>query len=231
MPDVEAAVGQPIEGMRIAWSPTLGYARPSPEVLRVTKAAVERLSELGAVVEEVETVFATDPADLWIAEFYAGVGTRLRSVVENQRDLLDPSVAVVLEAALGQEMRAYYETVFARYALREEMRRFFERYDALVSPVLPVSSLDAGLDMPAHLADRNLVSWVFYTYPFNLTGQPAAAVCAGLDADGMPVGLQIVGRALGEADVVRVAAAVERVRPALDLVPPFLRQNQSEVLQ
>lgn len=231
VPDVEAAVGQPIEGMRIAWSPTLGYARPSPEVLRVTKAAVERLSDLGAVVEEVETVFETDPAELWIAEFYAGVGTRLRTVVENQRDLLDPSVAVVLEAALGQEMRAYYETVFARYALREEMRRFFERYDVLLSPVLPVSSLDAGLDMPAHLADRNLVSWVFYTYPFNLTGQPAAAVCAGLDGDGMPVGLQVVGRSLGEADVVRVAAAVERVRPALDLIPPFLRQNQSEVLQ
>jgi aspartyl-tRNA(Asn)/glutamyl-tRNA(Gln) amidotransferase subunit A len=197
----------------------------------VTKAAVERLSELGAVVEEVETVFETDPADLWIAEFYAGVGTRLRSVVENQRDLLDPSVAVVLEAALGQEMRAYYETVFARYALREEMRRFFERYDVLLSPVLPVSSLDAGLDMPAHLSDRNLVSWVFYTYPFNLTGQPAAAVCAGLDGDGMPVGLQVVGRSLGEADVVRVAAAVERVRPDVNLVPPFLRQNQSEVLQ
>ena len=58
------------------------------------------------------------------------------------------------------------------------MRLFFERFDILLSPVLPVSSLDAGLNIPPHLADRNLVSWVFYTYPFNLTGQPAAAVCA-----------------------------------------------------
>ncbi|QIB34151.1 amidase [Ancylobacter pratisalsi] len=219
VPDVEAAVGQTIEGMRIAWSPTLGYARPDPEVVAVTRTAVQRLADLGAVVEEVETVFARDPAELWIAEFYAGVGTRLRGVIETRRELLDPSVAVVLEAALGQEMQAYYETVFQRYGLREDMRGFFERYDALLSPVLPVTALDAGRDMPAHLSDRNLVSWVFYTYPFNLTGQPAASVCAGLDASGMPVGLQIVGPALGEAAVVRVAAAIEQVRPSIGNVP------------
>jgi aspartyl-tRNA(Asn)/glutamyl-tRNA(Gln) amidotransferase subunit A len=64
------------------------------------------------------------------------------------------------------------------------------------------------------LTDRNLVSWVYYTYPFNLTGQPAAAVCAGIAEDGMPVGLQIVGRALCEYDVVRAAAAFERTKPA-----------------
>ena len=76
--------------------------------------------------------------------------------------------------------------------------------------MLPVSSLDVGLNIPKHLTDRNLVSWVYYTYPFNLTGQPAGTVCAGIDSEGMPVGLQIVGRALGEYDVVRLAAAYER---------------------
>lgn len=223
VPDVLGASTSSIAGMRIAWSPTLGYARPEPEVLRVTEQAVRRLEDLGAIIEQVDTVFETDPADIWITEFYAGVGTRLRDVIEKQRDLLDPTVADVLEPALAQEMRFYYETVFRRYALREEMRRFFERYDALLSPVLPVTSLDAGVDMPASLADRNLVSWVFYTYPFNLTGQPAASVCAGLASDGMPLGLQIVGRALGEADVVRVAASIERVRPPVDLIPPAFR--------
>ena len=107
-------------------------------------------------------------------------------------------------------MQSYYETVFKRYALGEEMRAFFERYDVLLSPVLPVTSLDVGIDMPEHLSERNLVSWVFYTYPFNLTGQPAASICAGIGADGMPVGIQVVGRALREDDVVRVASAIER---------------------
>lgn len=220
VPDVCAAIGAPIEGMRIAWSPTLGYARPDAEVINITEEAVKRLADLGAVIDQVDKVFDADPADMWIAEFYAGVGTRLRDFVEKQRDILDPAVAEVLDLALAQEMRDYYDSVFRRYALREEMRRFFECWDVLVSPVLPVVSLDVGINIPPHLTDRNLVSWVFYTYPFNLTGQPAASICAGISADGMPVGLQVVGRALGEAAVVRIASAVERTRPAIDFSVP-----------
>ncbi|WP_020187603.1 amidase family protein [Methylopila sp. 73B] len=216
VPDVLGAVGRGVEGLRVAWSPTLGYARPDPEVVAIAEAAAKRLAEAGAIVEEVERVFDADPEDLWMAEFYAGVGTRLRSVVETKRDLLDPAVAVVLEAALAQEMRDYYDKVFRRYALRDQMRRFFERYDLLLSPTLPKASVPAGVDVPEGLEDRTLVSWVFYTYPFNLTGQPAASVRAGLASDGMPVGLQIVGRSLGEADVVAAAAAVERGRPGAD---------------
>jgi aspartyl-tRNA(Asn)/glutamyl-tRNA(Gln) amidotransferase subunit A len=160
----------------------------------------------------VEKVFDEDPIDLWTAEFYAGVGTRLRQFVERQRDLLDPAVAVVLEAALAQDMRDYYEKVFRRYAMRDGTRTFFETYDLLLSPTLPVSSLDIGKNIPDQLSDRNLVSWVFYTYPFNLTGQPAASICAGIAGDGMPVGLQIVGRRNAEYDVVRAAAAYERAQ-------------------
>jgi aspartyl-tRNA(Asn)/glutamyl-tRNA(Gln) amidotransferase subunit A len=133
--------------------------------------------------------------------------------MENQRELLDPAVAEVLEPALSQDMRDYYTKVFARYALREEIRSFFERYDLLISPVLPVTSLNVGRNIPDALGDRNLVSWVFYTYPFNLTGQPAASVCAGIAPDGMPVGLQIVGRSYCEDDVVRAAAAFEFAQP------------------
>jgi aspartyl-tRNA(Asn)/glutamyl-tRNA(Gln) amidotransferase subunit A len=197
-------------GLRIAYSPTLGYARPDPEVVKLTDQAARTFERLGCHVELVEKVFETDPGDLWTAEFYAGVGIRLRSFMENQRDLLDPAVADILQPALSQDMRDYYTKVFARYALRDTVREFFERYDLLISPVLPVSSLDAGKNIPDHFPDRNLVSWVYYTYPFNLTGQPAASVCAGLAPDGMPVGLQIVGRSHCEQDVVRAAAAFER---------------------
>jgi aspartyl-tRNA(Asn)/glutamyl-tRNA(Gln) amidotransferase subunit A len=210
VPDVLSACKASPAGLRIAWSPTLGYARPDPKVVAVCEAAAMRFEELGCQVERVDEVFSSDPADLWIAEFYAGIGTRLRQVIENDRDLLDPAVAEVLTAALGQEMRDYYAKVFERYALRDKVRTFFERFDLLLSPVLPVSALEAQQDIPQHLADRNLVSWVFYTYPFNLTGQPAASVCAGFDEAGMPIGLQVVGRALGEYDVVRAAAAFER---------------------
>lgn len=213
VPDLLGAAQASVAGLRVAWSATLGYARPDPEVAAIARTAALALADQGAVVEEIDTVFETDPADLWTAEFYAGVGTRLRGILETRRDLLDPAVADVLDAALAQEMRGYYETVFARYALRDRMVRFFVDHDVLLSPTLPISSLEAGRNIPEGLGDRSLVSWAFYTYPFNLTGQPAASVCAGLAPDGMPVGLQIVGRTLGEADVVRTAAAIERTQP------------------
>ncbi len=212
VPDVLAAAKAPADGMRVALSLTLGYARPDADVVAVIEKAGNILEDLGCIVERVDNVFEKDPADLWTAEFYAGVGTRLRGFVEKQRSLLDPAVADVLESALAQNMRDYYEKVFERYVFRDKVRMFFERYDALISPVVPVSSLDAGVNIPPHLTDRNLVSWVYYTYPFNLTGQPAGTVCAGFGNDDMPIGLQIVGRPLGEYDVVRLASAFERAR-------------------
>jgi aspartyl-tRNA(Asn)/glutamyl-tRNA(Gln) amidotransferase subunit A len=224
VPDLLGATEASVDGLRVAWSATLGYARPNPDVVAIARAAAMTLADQGAIVEEVEAVLESDPADLWAAEFYAGIGTRLRGVLEDHRDLLDPAVADVLDGALAQEMRAYYESVFARYALRDWMVGFFTHYDVLLSPTLPISSLEAGRNIPEGLDDRSLVSWVFYTYPFNLTGQPAASVCAGLASDGMPVGLQIVGRSLGEVDVVRAAAAIERMQPPGYNLRPFTGQ-------
>lgn len=213
VPDILGAAQASVKGMKVAYSPTFGYAKPEPAVLEVVEKAVRTLETLGCDVEQIDRPFSKDPIDLWTAEFYAGVGIRLRDFVENRRDMLDPAVADVLEGALSQDMRSYYTKVFDRYAFRDEVRMLFETYDVIVSPVVPVTSLDVGVNIPPHLSDRNLVSWVYYTYPFNLTGQPAGSVCAGVAADGMPVGLQIVGRALGEYDVVRLGSAYERSQP------------------
>ena len=207
--------------MRVAYSRTLGYAKADDAVLNVVDEAARRYARLGCIVEHVERVFDADPVEIWAAEFYAGAGTRLRPFLEKQRELIDPAVADILDKALKQDLRAYYGKVFERYALRDKLRPFFQKYDLLISPVLPVTSLDAGKNKPSHLTDRDLVSWVYYTYPFNLTGQPAATVCAGISADGMPVGVQIVGRSHAEYDVVRAAAAFERSQPAGYNVKPF----------
>ena len=213
VPDVlEAAQEHSLHGMKIAYSPTLGYARPDAEVTQIVEKAVRQFEGLGCSVDLVENVFDTDPAPLWTSEFYAGVGTRLRTIIETQSEILDPAVADILQAALGQEMKTYYASVFERYALREKMRLFHERYDLLITPVSPVTSLDAGKNIPDHLSDRNLVSWIFYTYPFNLTGQPALSLCAGIASDNMPVGMQIIGNTYAEYDVVRAAAAFEKLQ-------------------
>ena len=211
-PNFLAALKADISGLRIAVSQTLGYARPDPDVVAVLNDATSVFERLGCTVERVDTVFDTDPADLWTAEFYAGVGTRLRPIIEKNRAILDPAVAEILETALAQEMRDYYEKVFARYALRDRVRTFFQSYDILLSPVAPVSSIDVGKNIPDHLVDRNLVTWVFYTYPFNLTGQPALTIPAGLNAEGLPIGIQLVARSMREVDIIAAASAFEKAR-------------------
>jgi Asp-tRNA(Asn)/Glu-tRNA(Gln) amidotransferase A subunit family amidase len=119
----------------------------------------------------------------------------------------------VLDGALEATVADYYEKVFARYALREEIRRFFEHYDLLLTPTLPVPAFEAGVNVPPELQDRNVVSWVYYTYPFNLSGNPAASIPCGFTPDGLPVGLQAVAATNREADVLRLAAAFESARP------------------
>jgi aspartyl-tRNA(Asn)/glutamyl-tRNA(Gln) amidotransferase subunit A len=209
VPDFLAACDAPLQGLRIAWSPTLGYAEPEREVVEICARAARLLERAGCVVEEVERVFTADPEDLWTAEFYAGVGTRLRPILESRRDLLDPAVAEILDDALALDMRVYYDAVFRRYALRDEMFAFFERYDALLSPTLPISSLEVGRNIPAGFGHRNLVSWVYYTYPLNLTGQPAASLPIGLSSGGAPVGLQIVTARNDEDSALKIAAWLE----------------------
>jgi aspartyl-tRNA(Asn)/glutamyl-tRNA(Gln) amidotransferase subunit A len=208
VPDFNSAVRE-TRPLKIAWSPTLGYARPDGDVLALTEAAVQNLERLGHMVELVPEVM-TDPVDLWNAEFYAGVGTRLRRVIKEAPEDLDPAVLEVLEAAMSQDMGAYYAKVFARYDFREEMRRFFEKFDLLVSPTLPVAAVPVGCSRPRGLEDRSIVSWVFYTYPFNLTGQPAASMPVGFNKEGMPVGLQVVGKINDECTILSLCGAYER---------------------
>jgi len=194
--------------LRIAWSPTLGYGRVDSEVADATRQAAERIASLGYQVDLVEKVM-DDPIDMWMAEFYAGVGTRLRDTIENKPEIIDPSVLSVLRDAIGQDMKTYYESVFRRYEFREKMRSFFEKYDILLTPTVPVAAFDAGLDQPAGYEDKTIVSWATFTYPFNLSGQPAASIPVGFSKEGLPIGLQAVAASHDELSIFSLASAFE----------------------
>jgi Asp-tRNA(Asn)/Glu-tRNA(Gln) amidotransferase A subunit family amidase len=220
VPDFVGACGHGVGGLRVAWSPTLGYARVDDEVLELATSAVRRLEEAGCEVETVEDVFGGDPIELWNAEFYAGVGFKLKSALDGSRDLLDPAVVALLDDALhAQTVEQFFAKYFARFQLREQFRRTLEPYDVLVTPTLPVADLGAGVDVPPGLADRNIVSWSYYTYPLNLTGNPAGSVPCGFTRAGMPVGLQIAAKTLREVDLFRVAGALEAILPWADKIP------------
>lgn len=219
VPDFLAACDRGAKGLRIAWSPTLGYAAPDTDVVAVCEAAVRRFESLGCTVEPVEGVFDSDPVEIWMAEFYGGIGTKLKDLMADAPDQLDRSVVETLSTGLDRSMTDFFIQVFARYELRETVRRFFEGYDLLLSPTLPCAAFDVGRDTPPGREARNIVSWVYYTYPFNLTGQPAASIPAGFTEGGLPVGLQMVGRINREVDILRAAAAFEEAAPWADKRP------------
>lgn len=212
VPNFLNACDMSIKGLRIAWSPTLGYANLSPEVRRITETAVKKFETLGCQVDLVEHVI-DDPIDLWMSDFYAGIGVILKDDMKNNKHMIDPALASVLEEAIHESTESYFTKVFKRYKLHEDIRQFFEKYDLLITPTLPVSSLQAGVNIPGHLSDRNIVSWVYYTYPFNLTGNPAASLPCGFDDEGMPIGLQLVAGFNREIDLLRAAAKFEAISP------------------
>lgn len=199
----------PCDGLRVAWSPTLGYAKPTQEIVNITEKSLQIMEKLGCNVEIVTNVM-NDPIDMWMAEFYAGVGTKLKNVVLETPEILDPAIVKILSNALDQSIEEYYVKLFQRYDLRYKMFKFFNEYDILITPTLPVEPFDVGLDVPPMLTERNIVSWSYYTYPFNLTGQPAASLPAGVTNTGLPVGLQLVSKLQGECNIFRLASAYEK---------------------
>jgi aspartyl-tRNA(Asn)/glutamyl-tRNA(Gln) amidotransferase subunit A len=207
-PDYLSAI-QNKKKFKIAYSPTLGYAKPDKSVLNKVESAVKKIEKNGHKIETVEDVLDDDPVDIWNAEFYAGVGTKLRSVIENKPDLIDPPILEVLKVAISQKMDNYYNSVFARYALREKMRLFFDKYDLLITPTLPCTAFNVGQGVPDQFPDRNIVSWVYYTYPFNLTGQPAASINAGFDENNLPIGMQIISKINFENDIFSLSSEIE----------------------
>lgn len=217
VPDFRGAL-QSERKLRIGWSPDFGYASVEPEVAVLTARAIERLADLGHEVVELPPLME-DPAPLWNAEFYAGVGTKLRGVIDSAPDRLDPAVLEVLRIAISQGMEDYYAKVFQRYAFRETMRQLFDRFDLVASPTLPVSHVLAGQNVPPSQAGRSIVSWVSFTYPFNLTGQPAASLPVGFTGTGLPVGLQIAGAMHDEATVLALCNAYETAHGEMDRRP------------
>ena len=221
VPDFLSACGASAKGMRIAWSPTLGYAEPEPEIVALCEAAARRFEALGCEVELVEDALGDDPVEIWMAEFYGGIGTKLKDLMTERPQELDPAVVTTLSGGLDRSMVDYFDQLFARYEFRETMRQFFERYDLLLSPTLPCAAFDVGHDTPPGQSARNIVSWVYYTYPFNLTGQPAASIPAGFTDARLPVGLQMVAGINREVDILRAAAAFEEAAPWADRRPPL----------
>jgi aspartyl-tRNA(Asn)/glutamyl-tRNA(Gln) amidotransferase subunit A len=171
-------------------------------------------------VEHVQRVF-DDPDPIWAPLFYGGIAGRLHDLVEAWRDRMDPGLVGIVEEGRRISAVEFGKATLARATFTETVRKFFTRYDLLLTPTLAVPPFAAGLGQPPSHAKGSHLAWVAFTYPFNLTGQPAATVPCGFTRDGLPIGLQIVGRRLEDATVLRASAAFEAAAPWADRHPPL----------
>ena len=201
--------------LRIAFSPYLGYARVQSDVMREVRAAAAELASLGHDIEEITTVFP-DLGRGWAYSVGAELYAELAPHVTGQEHELGRSFWEGTVAASRLTSLQLGDIQRERYELNDVLRRLFDRYDLLLTPTLPTEAFGAAGPFPSHVGGEPLESplhAVAFTYPFNLSGHPAASVRAGFTDSGMPAGLQIVAPRHRDDLVLQVAAAYERVRP------------------
>lgn len=213
-----AAAAQPGLPMRVAWSPTLGYAPVDSEVLDLCAAAVKRLSQMSVEIEQVDDVFDADPIFSWVSLVNAYNRRTLSALEDEARDRLDPDLLTLMgfteTDTVVDVVRAEDECHRLNLRLVELFRRcrlLLCPTTAAVAPKLGASGTIDGAEDP---------NWVRFTYPFNMTRSPAGTVCVGYTEAGLPVGLQIVGPQHADLAVLRAMAAIE---DALGVMrsPPF----------
>jgi len=193
---------KPWNQLRVAFSPTLGYARVDPEVAAIVHEAVNSLSG----VEFIENV-CDDPAEILATEFIGGCSARLGDAVERSPEKIDPPLLAAIEEFRRRSAADVMHVLRTRANFRDHMHRFFETVDVLLTPTTPSSAWPIGRGVPPGLEDAK--AWVFFTYPFNLTGQPAASIPCGWTQEGLPVGLQVVVKPGQEALLIRVLGFLE----------------------
>ncbi|MFM8575776.1 MAG: amidase [Limnohabitans sp.] len=202
-----------IRGLRIAYSPTLGYAKNvHPEIAAAVDAAVRQLQALGAQVEQVDPGFE-DPLEITTGLWFLGAHTVWSGLSPAQQALTDPDFRA--EAELGAQLSALQVQQLnqRRGVLGSHMRQFMQRYDLLVTPSVAVPAFEARAAGAVPMNPASMLGWTPFSYPFNLTQQPAISVPCGLTRAGLPMGLQIVGPMFGDALVLRAARAFESVQP------------------
>ncbi|HEY1710603.1 MAG TPA: amidase [Rhizomicrobium sp.] len=217
--DYTARLGESMKGKRIAWSPRLGYVqRILPEVERLVAEAVKRFEAMGAIVEQADPP-GGDTSETFQKLWWSGAGFLLGDYPEEQKAKLDPGLRRMAEEGVKFDKKAYLRANAARGAYGSQMRVFMENYDFLVTPALATTAFDVGKLSPFGEDGKAWMTWTPFSSPFNLTQQPAASVPCGFADDGLPVGLQIVGKMFDDAGVLAASAAYEAADPHYDAVP------------
>ena len=219
--DYLAALDQGVRGLRMAWSLDLGYAAVDPQVAEATSKAAQVFEELGCSLEEAGLALE-DLKDHWVTMYSANSYISYGHLFEQDPGSLTDYARKTYEDAKTLTAADYARALVGIGRVQAQLNQLLERYDILLTPTMPVPAFPIG-QRPQTIGGKSVDPWWGFTpfmSPINIAGLPAASVPCGFSAEGMPLGLHIVGRRGDEATVLRASAAFEEARPWIDKRPP-----------
>ena len=220
--DYPALLDAPLKGRRIAYSPDYGHARVDPDVAEQVAKAVKTLEDLGAEVEEFTPAWG--PKGPEIGRFFWSVlWGRRAGVLEEFEDRMSPDLVACMREGANYSANDYLNWRERKYAYVAEIAETLSRYDFLVSPAVSVAAFPVERVQPAHWPEDpwNWLAWAEFSYPFDMSGDPACSVPCGFTPAGLPVGLQIVARRFDDLGVLQAAHALEQALGIMDRRPPL----------
>lgn len=214
VPDWTSVLRENVRGLRVGYSRNLGYADVAPDVVAAVDRAAARLAELGAIVEDVGELFE-NPNQAFMVLWHSAANNIIAGMklTEDREALLDPGLREIAASGARYNANDYIEARLTAGRIRSAMAEFHKRYDALMLPTMPMTAFVARWDVPPQSGMKDWSEWSPFTYPFNMTAQPAASVPCGFDCDGLPIGLQFVSANYRDDLVLRLAAAYQEAFP------------------
>lgn len=226
-------IERPIEGARVAYMPSLFGMVSDPQVeARVAEAVCLIERDLKCPVEQLNLDWP-DPFSAFETIWVGGRGIAYGDLVKDRREDLDPGFRYLIEMAQEIGTKEFIGALKARAGFSSLVQDLFETFDFLVMPSVPIPPFAADRNGPEtgpYVESKSPVAWARwapFSYPFNLTGNPAASLPCGWNGN-LPVGLQVVGRRFDDVGVLRFSASFEAAMPWRNHVPPMSNHNNKE---
>jgi amidase len=201
-------------GLRLAYTADLARIGIDPAVESVCRAAAFELAQAGARVEETDLDLAYAKDAFLLLRGYWMIAQQRRRL--DQRAEFGDNLRGNVERALAHTTTELGEAEQRRGRVWEDLRRLFERADLLLTPCVAVPPFPVTQNYPDSIAGRPMqtyIDWIAPTFVLSLAGLPIASVPAGLDSEGLPVGMQIVGPPQSEEAVLGLARLIQEGRP------------------
>jgi len=213
-----------LKGLRVAWRPYLANTIVDREVLAHCEATTQTLGDLGGTIEPMgDDLEPTEP--FWLDLSTALWNARFADVLPEWRDRMSPTLVRQMQRGGSQTAETVGRALMLKTKLYRQVQDWFERFDVIAMPALSRTALpiDEALFEPITIENQKVDTvrraWYPYTHPFNLTGNPAIVLPAGMHSDGLPISLQLVGRRGEDQRLLRIAALIEAARPWAHLKP------------